>query len=112
MFYKNNGFTLVEIIISIVILSIITIIVLPVFNHIFNSIFSAGDKTSATYTSQKFIVDEIQKNNGTANIIKFTNNSNDYSIDVELYESLDNYTLPNNNSTKPVNLYYYKYITQ
>lgn len=68
MFTHEDGFTLVEILVSIVLIGIIAIYILPVFGQIFSSIFSSGDKTDITYIGQREIINSIKNLNTNSEI--------------------------------------------
>ena len=112
--FRNKGFTLVEILVSLALLGIIAIFIFPVFNHIFNSIFSAGDKTITTYGVQKQLVDIVESNvNGDKKTLFLEfNNGTTTSYNRELVIATSNYKLPNTKvNEKELIIYYYKYTT-
>jgi len=112
MFNKNNGFTLVEIIISITLLSIIAIAVFPVFINIFNSIFSAGDKTVATYQAQQDIINDLDSGSGSSTTVTFSNGSINININANMYTATSSYKKPNvKAASEQVQIYYYRYAT-
>ena len=113
MFNKNNGFTLVEIIISITLLGIIAIAVFPVFSNIFNSIFSAGDKTVATYQAQQDIINDLESGSGSSTTVTFSNGGSiDIDINANMFNATSSYKKPNvKAASEQVQIYYYRYAT-
>lgn len=109
---KNKGFTLVEVLVTIMLIGIVAVAIFPVFSNIFSSIFSAGDKTNATYTSKKKIIESIKNDdNIVTNDLKIVINTSD-----DQYEITDNgvlqqvsteYSKPNADIKENVLMNYY-----
>lgn len=113
---NKKGFTLVEIMVTILLLGIVAVAIFPVFSNIFSSIYSAGDKTSATYTSREKIVESIKNENNikkdNLTIIISTDpdeTSDDYEISDKgaLQEVTTEYSKPNSEIKEDVGMKYY-----
>ncbi len=118
MSIKENGFTLVEFILTILIIGIVAVFVIPVFSNIFAGVFSAGDKTKATFEAQQLIVNSLVNksedgdlsNNITMTLVGKDDNSNIFTnIDVEKRSQTVEYKLPKNVS-RDLTLLYYIYL--
>ena len=114
MLMRKEGFTLVELIITILIIGIIGLFVIPFFGDIFGNIFSAGDKTRATFEAQGLLVDSIQNKsedgNTDNNILIDLVDENGVPIieDISIEKRIEtvSYQLPKNNNQN-VNIEYY-----
>lgn len=71
-FIKNNGFSLIEEIISLAILSIIVIGFLPIIANSISNIYVSGNRTKNVSTAENMIGNAI-KNNSTTNVVVQTN---------------------------------------
>ena len=56
---SSEGFTLVEVLISLAILSIVTVALLLLFNQSFDGIINSGKKTKEIYDNQEALEDSI-----------------------------------------------------
>ena len=120
MYSKNDGFTLIEILLSIVLIAIISAAVFPVFSNVFSSLFSAGDKTKETYFAQQELIRSMESIGGSSSYV--TNNSN---ITIYLNDPDDNQTTITSEAVLfsaetnfkrfgediPIEINYYKYST-
>lgn len=108
---RNNGFTLIEIIVAIALLGIISISIFPAFSNIFSSIFSSGDKTVSTFSAQKDITEVITNTNEPSSI----NTQSDVNIKLgtattvkaTMKSSIYKYKQPNNTKQNEVIVDYY-----
>ncbi len=116
----NKGYTLAEILVSIVLIGLLATFIFPAFNNIFGTIFTAGDKTTATYSSQKKIINNIQDRNEDGNtdnnLVLTLNDDGDSvvidSIPAEIRKGETKYNNPlNQNSENEVTINYYIYYT-
>ncbi|TDP96962.1 prepilin-type N-terminal cleavage/methylation domain-containing protein [Halanaerobium saccharolyticum] len=120
MFFKNDGFTLIEILLSIVLIAIISAAVFPVFSNVFGSLFSAGDKTKETYFAQQEIIRSMENIGASSSYV--TTNSN---ITINLKDPDNNETTITSEAVQfsaetyfkrfgediPIEINYYKYST-
>ncbi|MFW6028881.1 MAG: type II secretion system protein [Halanaerobiales bacterium] len=81
MFLKNEGFTLIEILLSIVLIAIISAAVFPVFANVFSSLFSAGDKTKETYFAQQELIRSMENIGVNSSYVATNNNITIYLND-------------------------------
>ncbi|HMA59552.1 MAG TPA: prepilin-type N-terminal cleavage/methylation domain-containing protein [Halanaerobiales bacterium] len=116
MKFYDEGFTLVEVLVTLLLLGIIAVGIFPVFGNIFSSIFSAGDKTNATYVNKEKIIDSIKNENNikdsNLSIIVSTDpndTSDDYEISSNgaLQEVTTEYSKPNIDTKEDVTMQYY-----
>lgn len=109
---KNNGFTLIEILLSIVLIAIVITALFPMFNQSFKSIFLSREKTEKINSVQKDINQFInienpeEEDEAILTLLTFTdkgNEENEFTLEVvkkTASETIDN-------SDRSVELNYY-----
>lgn len=110
---KNNGFTLIEVVISIFLVGIIVIAVFPMFNQGFRTLFSFTSKTNAINEARSELIGNL-RDGGTPSssptiIIDFDDDTVDsIAINSKAYSVPRNFSLPGKGE-ETLNLEYYSY---
>lgn len=109
---KNNGFTLIEVIISILLIGVISVAVAPMFYQGLRTVLSFTSKTDAVNEARSDLIDDLRGTGTTTPTtvtINFTNNGGlNKSITASAYSIKSNYSLPGVGQ-ETVELNYYTY---
>ncbi len=105
---KENGFTLVEIIITILIIGIIGFAVFPLFSHATNTLYSANSKTEAISEARNVLLEDIESKSPEEKNLIFYNTDDNYSINADKYVIDNSYEKPNKKS-EDLMIEFYKY---
>jgi prepilin-type N-terminal cleavage/methylation domain-containing protein len=114
---KNNGFTLIEVIISIFLIGIIVVAVFPMFNQGFRNLFSFTSKTNAINEVRSDLINVLRGGEIPSSVtisspditIDFDDNDIDsISINSKAYSVIRDYSLPGKGEEN-LELEYYSY---
>lgn len=102
---KNNGFTLIEILLSIVLISIVVTALFPMFNQSFKSIFLAREKTEKINLAQDKINEFINKENPNQDQTLTFKDGDGNNFTLEVDKRIVSESITNSNRTVELNYY-------
>lgn len=106
---NNQGFTLIEILVSILILGIVVVSIFPLFSREFGAFFDSKGKLTSINQARNKIVEKIYNpaTSGIPDTLTYQTSSDSFDINVDKYTVEENYQY--DDKDKVVTIKYFKY---
>ncbi|MFW6377535.1 MAG: type II secretion system protein [bacterium] len=92
---KNNGFTLIEVLIVLLIIGVIGFAVFPIFPYASNVLFSAGSKTDSIFEANNNLLSEMDSDTSEESSLIFSNSDSSIIVKSEKYIYQNKFQKPN-----------------